>query len=232
MVETLLMAREYWKTEYLSFIETTEGSAKALATTCAILLYLAVAGVPPIYVQTAREYSEEKLNQVRRVFNDGIGATADVVYTGYVVKPDRLSDGRRDVRIFIEGEKLYTGPDPDDNGNRVRVRIGDIAYEGNWNSDDIRVGPPTPSGRARCFKLQKYEVQDARYEQWAITFQTSVLTGERYFITREKLEAGQDGHWEIVKTEINRTKLERPKVRPKLTVDVQSRRQSEPSIYR
>ena len=170
-------------------------------------------------VQSAREYSEEKLNQVRRVFNDGIGATADVVYTGYVVKPDRLSDGRRDVRIFIEGEKLYTGPDPDDNGNRVRVRIGDIAYEGNWNSDDIRVGPATPSGRARCFKLQKYEVQDARYEQWAITFQNAFVTGERYAISRELLEAGQDGHWQIKRFETNLTK-EEDSVRS--TVDIYS----------
>ena len=170
-------------------------------------------------VQTAKEYSEEKLNQVRRVLNDGDGYIADVVYTGYVVKPNRLADGRRDVRFFIEGNKEYSGPDPDDAGKRVRVRIGDIAYEGNWDSDDIRVGPEEENGRARCFKLQKYEIQDARYEQWAITFQIQVLVGERYAISRELLEAGQDGHWQIEKYETGLTKEETAE---KSTVDIRS----------
>ena len=161
-------------------------------------------------VQSARQYQEEKLNQERRVLNDGDGYIADVVYTGYVVKPNRLADGRRDARIFIDGEKLYSGPDPDDAGNRVRVRIGDIAYEGNWDSDDIRVGPEEENGRARCFKLQKYEIQDARYEQWAITFQNAFVTGERYAISRELLEPGQDGHWQIQRYETDRTELETP----------------------
>ena len=150
-------------------------------------------------VQTAREYAEEFINQVRRVLNGGIGNTADVVVDGYVVKPDRFADGRRNVRIFVNGEKLYSGPDPYNNGKRVRIRVGDIVYEGNWQSDHIKVGPAEESGRANCFKLKRFAVQDARYEEWAMTKQQSVLTGERYAIIREVLDQGQDGHWSIKK---------------------------------
>ena len=166
-------------------------------------------------VQSAREYEEEFIGQVRIANDDIDGTIGETVTTGAVVNGRDPQDNRRIVRFMIDGERIVTARDPGDDGKPYRVRIGDIEYEANYNQDPIRVGKA--GEKKNCFKLKRYQIQDARYEEWAITKQQRVVTYERYAIVREFLDQGQDGHWSIKKTEINRTELEDAK---ESTVDI------------
>ena len=167
-------------------------------------------------VQGSRPYSEEFIGQVR-IADDSIdGTIGETVTTGAVVN-GRVENNLRIVRYMIDGERIVTAKDPGPDGKPYRVRIGDIEYEANYEQDALRVGQA--GDKKNCFKLKRYQVQDARFEQWAITFQNAFVTGERYTISRELLEPGQDGHWQIQKYETNLTVEETP---VKSTVDIRS----------
>ena len=103
-------------------------------------------------MQTAKEYSEEKVGQVR-IVNDGADAPIDdVVTTGCVAMERDPDDNRRIVRIYVDGEKVFSGRDPDGNGVFRRIRVGDFMYVPNYNQPAIRVGEK--GDKKNCFKLK------------------------------------------------------------------------------
>ena len=116
-------------------------------------------------MQKAIAYSEESLGSTRDADDERDGKLDTCVNTGCAVNGEMTIPGdrgqqltRQELIFYLDGERIYQGPDRDKNGNEPIVRIGDVRYEWGSNSDPLYCG--RKDDKKPVYKLRQYVVTD------------------------------------------------------------------------
>ena len=166
-------------------------------------------------MQKAVAYSEESLGSTRDADDERDGKLDTCVNTGCAVNGEITITGnngqeliRQELIFYLDGERIYQGPDRDRNGNEPIVRIGDVRYEWGKSSEPLYCG--RVDAKKPVYKLRQFAVTDKQYEQWSVTYQLWKPVAESYIIEKQTLEPEVYGHRYIEKTSIERTEDETP----------------------